>query len=384
MNRSVVFVLSSRYPTEKAYGVTTSLTVEELRSQGQRVDIWVPNLETHDPRHNPAKVLISKRNQWFLRFVNKFSESVGFKLQILLCLLGTVKSSRGKQNQITFWVREPYLCLGIFLFIRKTPIIFEMHFPLKSITRHLMLLGLRRRRILIGALTERHLESLELEANFEGIFILPMAAPNLIFEIGRNREQEIKSIPVVGYIGKATSSGHENGLLTFLTSIKVAQDRGIKVEFWFVGIEEMYIVKLRERAKELGILDNYLKISGHINHEQVPEILAKFDFGLMPYKESAYNRYRFPIKSIEYAAAGLPIIATNTSSHQQILNPSIAVFYDQVNPHDFVRQLEDLLNHEDRILSLRKSAADWASNFTYYNRVYQASRALQNLDITEQ
>jgi hypothetical protein len=185
MNRSVVFVLSSRYPTEKAYGVTTSLTVEELRSQGERVDIWVPNLETHDPGHNPVKVLISKRNQLFLRLVNKFSESAGFKLQILLCLLGTVNSSRGKQNQITFWVREPYLCLGIFLFIRKTPIIFEMHFPLKSFTRQLMLLGLRRRRILIGALTENHLESLELGANVEGIFILPMAAPNLIFEIGR-------------------------------------------------------------------------------------------------------------------------------------------------------------------------------------------------------
>jgi len=383
MNRSVVFVLSSRYPTEKAYGVTTSLTVEELRSRGQKVDVWVPNFDTPDPEHNPGKILISKRNQLFIRFLNKFSESAGFKLQILLCLLGTVKSSRGKQDQITFWVREPYLCIGLFLFTRRIPIIFEMHFPLKNFTRHLILLGLRRQRILIGALTDTHLESLELETNLEGTFILPMAAPNLFFEVGKNREQKIKAKPVVGYIGKATSSGNDNGLLTFLSSIKLAQDREIKVEFWFVGIEELYNVKLRQTARELGILDSYLKISGHINHKQVPEILAKFDFGLMPYKESGYNRYRFPIKSVEYAAAGLPILATNTASHQQILNPSIAVFYDQVDPHDFVRKLDDLLANEERILNLRKSAADWASNFTYYNRVKQASKAVRNLEKTE-
>jgi len=383
MNRSMVFVLGSRYPTEKAYGVTTSLTVEELRFQGQKVDIWVPNFETPTPKSNPVKVLISRRNQLLIRFLNKFSESIGFKLQVLLCLLGTVNSSRGKQDQITFWVREPYLCIGIFLLTRKTPIIFEMHFPLKGVTKHLMLLGLKRQRILIGALTERHLESLDLGTNLKGTFILPMAAPDLFFEVGKNRKQELKAKPVIGYIGKATSSGNENGLITFLGSIKVAQDREIKVEFWFVGIEEFYITKLRHTAREMGILDSYLKISGHINHEQVPEILAKFDFGLMPYKESAYNRYRFPIKSVEYAAAGLPILATSTASHQQILNPSIAVFYDQADTHDFVMKLDDLLHNQERILNLRKSAAEWASNFTYYNRVMLASKALRNLEKTE-
>jgi glycosyltransferase involved in cell wall biosynthesis len=247
-----------------------------------------------------------------------------------------------------------------------------------------MLLGLRRQRILIGALTEKHLKSLELGDRLEGTFILPMAASNAFFDVGRNRAQEIsRDIPVVGYIGKATSSGNENGLISFLSSIRIAQDRDLNVKFWFAGIEDFHATKLRQMARETGIFDDFLKITGHVNHERVPDILAKFDFGLMPYIESAYNSYRFPIKSVEYAAAQLPILATNTASHQQILNSSIAVFYDQVNPHDFVVQLDCLLKHKESVLNLKESAAVWASNFTYYNRVRQASQALQKLRTLE-
>jgi glycosyltransferase involved in cell wall biosynthesis len=99
----------------------------------------------------------------------------------------------------------------------------------------------------------------------------------------------------------------------------------------------------------------------------------------MPYGESSYNSYRFPIKSVEYAAANVPILATGTVSHHQILDSSIALFYDQSNPLDFVLKLEELLKNPNQILVLRDAAKAWASNYTYYNRVKLASEALRNL-----
>jgi glycosyltransferase involved in cell wall biosynthesis len=374
-------ILNSRYPTEKAYGVTTSKTAEALQDQGYLVEIWAPSVETIHQIPHLTKNLISNRNRVIIQLVNSFSERVGFILQFFICLGLVVKSSHSLQRKAIFWVRDPYLCLGLLFFTRKIPIIFEMHFPMRRLVKKTMLFGVKRKRILIGALTEMHRQSLDRGANAGGTFILPMAAPDAFFEVGRNRVGNTSNHPVVGYLGKATSSGNENGLTDFLKSVRLAQDRGLHAQFWLAGIEEHHKFGLREKAKELGIRNEYLEITGHIDHDLIPELLKNFDFGLMPYNESNYNSYRFPIKSVEYAAANVAILATSTVSHLQILNPSVAVFYDPSNPLDFVLKLEDLLKHPKLIQVLREGAMAWASNYTYYNRVKVASEALQNLGI---
>ncbi len=372
-------ILNSRYPTEKAYGVTTSMTAEALKDEGHLVEIWAPSAEANQQVPHLTKNLISKRNSVIIQFVNSISETIGFKLQYLICLSLAVKSSLGLQGKAVYWVRDPYLALGLLFFTRRIPIIFEMHFPLQSLVKKTMIFGLKRKRILIGTLTEMHRQSLELGANLGGTFILPIAAPDDFFKVGRQRGLKISPVPVIGYIGKATSSGHENGLTSFLTSVRVAQDRGLQVHFWLAGIEEHHRLSLCQTATKLGIRDDFLHISGHVNHEFVPGLLSQFDFGLIPCGESSYNKYRFPIKSVEYAAAGVPILATGTVSHHQILDSSIALFYDQSNPLDFVLKLEELLKNPSQILVLRATAMAWASNYTYYNRAKLASEALRNL-----
>jgi glycosyltransferase involved in cell wall biosynthesis len=379
MHKSFIMILNSRYPTEKAYGVTTSMTAQAMNAQGYLVEIWAPSDDANHGLPYFTKNLVSKRNRVIIQFVNSFSERIGFKLQYLICLRLAVKSSRGLQGIAVYWVRDPYLALGLLCLTRKIPIIFEMHFPIKGLVKKTLIYGLKRKRVLIGTLTEMHRQSLELGANLSGTFILPMAAPDEFFSIGRKRSLEISKVPVVGYIGKATSSGHENGLTSFLTSVRVAQDRDLQVHFWLAGIEEHQRLLLWQLATRLGIREDFLQISGHINHELVPGLLSQFDFGLMPYGESSYNSYRFPIKSVEYAAANLPILATDTVSHHQILDSSIALFYDQSNPLDFVLKLEELLKNPNQILVLREAAKAWATNYTYHNRVKLASEALQNL-----
>ena len=383
MIKSFIIILNSRYPTEKAYGVTTSKTAEALHDQGYSVEIWAPSVETTHQVPHLTKNLISERNRDIIQLVNSFSEWVGFKLQLLMCLGLVVKSSQSQQGKAVYWVRDPYLSLGLLFFTRKIPIIFEMHFPMRNLVQKTMIFGVKRKRILIGTLTEMHRQSLNLGANPGGTFILPMAAPDGFFEVGRNRMGNKKGHPVVGYLGKATSSGNENGLTDFLKSVRLAQDRGLHARFLLAGIEEHHIIRLRETVKDLGIRNDYLEITGHVKHDLIPELLSKFDFGLMPYKESTYNSYRFPIKSVEYAAANVPILATSTVSHRQILNPAIAVFYDQSNPLDFVLKLEELLKHPKQIQVLREGATAWASNYTYYNRVKLASEALRNLERME-
>lgn len=46
-------------------------------------------------------------------------------------------------------------------------------------------------------------------------------------------------------------------------------------------------------------------------YEELPNYLALADVGLLPYTPSAFNRASFPLKLLEYLAAGLPVVATD-------------------------------------------------------------------------
>ena len=70
-------ILNSRYPTEKAYGVTTSLTAEALKDQGHLVEIWAPSAEANQEVPHLTKNLVSKRNRVIIQFVNTISEKIG-------------------------------------------------------------------------------------------------------------------------------------------------------------------------------------------------------------------------------------------------------------------------------------------------------------------
>lgn len=56
----------------------------------------------------------------------------------------------------------------------------------------------------------------------------------------------------------------------------------------------------------------------------MPEYLASMDVGITPYADSAFNRASFPIKTLDYLAAGLPVVAT-PSPALEWLNTSLVI-----------------------------------------------------------
>ena len=51
--------------------------------------------------------------------------------------------------------------------------------------------------------------------------------------------------------------------------------------------------------------------SAHSRLEALPSYLAHAQVGLVPYTNSEFNRASFPLKTLEYLAAGLPVVATD-------------------------------------------------------------------------
>jgi teichuronic acid biosynthesis glycosyltransferase TuaH len=49
---------------------------------------------------------------------------------------------------------------------------------------------------------------------------------------------------------------------------------------------------------------------GAVPFSELPQWLARIDVGLTPYADTAFNRASFPLKTLEYLAAGLPVVST--------------------------------------------------------------------------
>jgi teichuronic acid biosynthesis glycosyltransferase TuaH len=51
--------------------------------------------------------------------------------------------------------------------------------------------------------------------------------------------------------------------------------------------------------------------AGQVPAEEVPRYLAAVDVGITPYQDSSFNRASFPLKTLEYLGAGLPVVSTD-------------------------------------------------------------------------
>lgn len=75
------------------------------------------------------------------------------------------------------------------------------------------------------------------------------------------------------------------------------------------------IVGGMQRTFDVSRIESFLarenvQYVGHKAASELPSYLAAIDVGLVPYVDSAFNRASFPLKTLEYLAAGRPAIST--------------------------------------------------------------------------
>jgi teichuronic acid biosynthesis glycosyltransferase TuaH len=66
----------------------------------------------------------------------------------------------------------------------------------------------------------------------------------------------------------------------------------------------------QQRFKELASRPN-VHYTGPVPAEAVPSYLAAIDIGITPYRDTSFNRASFPLKTLEYLGAGVPVVSTD-------------------------------------------------------------------------
>ena len=66
----------------------------------------------------------------------------------------------------------------------------------------------------------------------------------------------------------------------------------------------------QQRFKEL-VSRPHVYYMGQVPAEAVPSYLAAIDIGITPYRDIPFNRASFPLKTLEYLGAGVPVVSTD-------------------------------------------------------------------------
>jgi len=84
------------------------------------------------------------------------------------------------------------------------------------------------------------------------------------------------------------------------------------------GGDPPYLAALRRLVADEGLTDA-VEFRGPVPYSALPAILAQSDIGLATFRPGPLGAYAFPLKVVEYMAAGLAVIGTEASETAEIL-----------------------------------------------------------------
>jgi glycosyltransferase involved in cell wall biosynthesis len=354
----IAVILSAKFPTHKAYGVTTRETVKALLRDGHKVQV-LSRTEINEQLLSGGLLLRKISKLWEHLIGSKYLSFLIFPFwQIFFAL--RVKNLACNHTAL-MWTREPVVAC-LLSFLTSKAIVLEVHHIPRRCGKLIIHILKNRAGVVIAPIKISIRDELGLEALKTPI--ATMAVNEGFLQTGKLRSSKRRigrSIVVLGKISNRFQRESYEKLIKQLESFS-GYERSTKITF--VGIENCFESKVLNSTPK----DLIIEFRGHINHDELPQFLNKFDIGLIPYLGNAYFKDTFPIKMVEYAAVKLLIVATDTPSHREILE-NRAYYYDLTQERSLERLLLKIWSGELDTNKVIEEGYRWAGSKTYSNRV---------------
>lgn len=176
---------------------------------------------------------------------------------------------------------------------------------------------------------------------------------------------------------------------SFLRTGRAAVESGRKVAGYFGALDSWFdIAPVRKAAEQnpevlfrligrvehapvraLASLPN-VELSGEVPHHRLPELLADFHVGLIPFLVNNLTRAANPIKLYEYFSAGIPVVSTRLPEVERYAD----VVYLADSAVQFAAQVSSALGENDS--SLRERRIEIARSETWDSRASELLRVI--------
>lgn len=362
----IIYLSTARLPTEKAYGVTVLESVHAANQLGIETLVLAPGPENLQL----VEYIIHLPDLRVPNFLNKFKLARTRKIvfvgnSLLIPILSLLKKEFRRSNYV--WLRDPLSALIICIINPNKKLLLEIHHKPEGVGYVVLEILSKFKNMSFSAISPRLIGEISLDHPRIHIFESPMAVPSDFFN-KREVESSGRASRLI-YVGKGHSSGMDNGLHLLLRDFARAIKQLPALSITFLGLENDYKVSLTNLMSELSIPKEKVTFVNHVPHKEVKTLMAEHDIGVLPYPGSKYNNERFPIKSLEYAASGLTIIASRIDSHIELLGEANAYFYEPGVQNSFELSLVQIFSGGTSRKEKLANARTWSEGYTYEKRI---------------
>lgn len=190
------------------------------------------------------------------------------------------------------------------------------------------------------------------------IFILPNMLPKEQWQLSKKAKDNRKLV-----LGWAGGTSHWPDLRILEGTIEQLLDDYTEIEFHIAGAGPVPF-KQHERLKGLE----------SVKIEQYPKLLSGFDVGLAPLVDTQFNRAKSDLKFLEYAMAGLAVVASKVESYKGSIIHGQNGFMAK-NTKDWIKYLKRLIEDAELRQRIAAKAREFAEARTIESNIWMWERA---------
>ena len=125
--------------------------------------------------------------------------------------------------------------------------------------------------------------------------------------------------------------------------------------------------RLERRTAHNGTT-NAVTFTGAVPHADVPVYCHAFDVGISHIPDSRPFNVQSPLKTIEYLASGLPVLATATPGNRRIVTNDVnGLLCQDTDAAMYARLMENLINNSQKRERLGANARESVREYNYHN-----------------
>jgi len=169
---------------------------------------------------------------------------------------------------------------------------------------------------------------------------------------------DFKYIAYCGYMGD-----NKDGVSILIDAFKIIAPL-YKINLVLIGTAgENIMQELQDNAKEL---ENRVVFTGHINHENMPQLLQAAEILVLSRPDNKQAEGGFPSKLGEYLATGKPVIVTKVGDIPSYIQDGINGFLAKPDSaEDFAEKIKNVLDDYENALQVGKQGQEFVKNFDF-------------------
>ena len=366
----VALVLLGRFPTDKAYGVTSTATIECLNSMGHEVTVYSFDSVPHSSNVDNYKRKAFKDNNYtnFLRKQfsknNKFVNQIYWKLYIRKYLHWVQLDCRKEHYQL-IWMRnfETFQKLSLL----QSSFLLELHSILNN--QQISFIKKYNGNLLLAPISKKiksQCEKIAIPHAFAPMGInSSFLASNLEIDDYLPKLRKSKILEFV-YVGKLFPGGISKGVETLISIAKFAQKNLFDLKIKVIGGNETEIIRFREIIARENV-HTYFELKGQQSHEIALRELKDSDVVILT-KSTDPNYAGFPLKAMEALASGrVTVVEENDAYKDAFDEDAFVIWFNRDLIENIFLQIKAALN-DNQLDSKLKANVEIAKKYTWINR----------------